>query len=553
MSLSALLSLRRRPALAALLVFALALPALAVLKARSAPHYSLSAAQAIRAARADPRVAHVLAHRRYTSVRVSPVDDKEQRVSYLDGPRLVLHAAVGPGPQVTHVAIRTPGSPQSGSLIVNFPPFLIGATLLFLLATLRAPLRDLRNLDALAFASFVIPVQLLNSGLVVASFLFGYAAVGYLAVRFMAIGLRGPPSAPGSSLYWHLTRAWPRAQRVRVLKLVVAAMAVAATLVTITSTGPSDVAFAALAGATDLLHGVAPYGHIPAFIFHGDTYPLLTYAIYVPVAAFMPVTDLFSDPQGALLLTSAATLLVAGGLYRVAFRVAAGKRPTGAVQDREPPQVTGQRAALAWLAFPPVLLTASSGSNDVILALCVLAALGSLAHGRRSALMLAVAAWVKVVPVLALPIWLARLPRRAAVEAVAAILALSAALLTSLMAFGGTHSIGAMLHALAFQFERGSLSSLWIGMGLEWLQPAAEAALVAAVAWATLAVRRDHELSDDLPRLAAILTGLLLIAEFAASYWTWAYLPWAVVPALLVMVPARGRTRSSGRAHSVAH
>jgi hypothetical protein len=113
------------------------------------------------------------------------------------------------------------------------------------------------------------------------------------------------------------------------------------------------------------------------------------------------------------------------------------------------------------------------------------------------------------------------------------------------------HSIETMLHALAFQFERGSLSSLWIGLRLEALQPAAEAALLGAVAWATLAVRRDPGLRDDLCRLAAILAGLLLIAEFAASYWTWAYLPWAVLPALLVMVPASGRTRSPAGGHSM--
>ena len=67
---------------------------------------------------------------------------------------------------------------------------------------------------------------------------------------------------------------------------------------TVTSTGPSDVAFAALAGATDLVHGVVPYGHIPGFILHGDTYPLLTYAVYVPAAAVMPVTDLFEMKVG---------------------------------------------------------------------------------------------------------------------------------------------------------------------------------------------------------------------------------------------------------------
>ena len=37
---------------------------------------------------------------------------------------------------------------------------------------------------------------------------------------------------------------------------------------------------------------------IPGFIFHGDTYPLGTYVLYLPGAILMPVTDAFSDPTG---------------------------------------------------------------------------------------------------------------------------------------------------------------------------------------------------------------------------------------------------------------
>jgi cell division protein FtsW (lipid II flippase) len=107
-----------------------------------------------------------------------------------------------------------------------------------------------------------------------------------------------------------------------------------------------------------------------------------------------------------------------------------------------------------------------------------------------------------------------------------------------MVVLGGVGSVGAMARALTFQFDRGSLSSLWIGWGLGSLQPVAQAALLAVVVGATLAVRRDDRLRDDLPRLAAILAGVLLLTQFAANYWTWAYLPWAIAPALLVLVPA---------------
>lgn len=529
------MSLLRRPLGAAVIAFLLALPAFAVLKAHSATHYPVSREAAIRIARADKQVAPVLRHREFTTVRVSPIDRDQQRVSFFDGQRLVLHAAVSDARRVTHVAVRAPGVQQSGSLIANYHSVLIVMTLLFVLATATVPLLSLRNLDVLAFASFTVPVWLMNDGFVYLTVLAAYPPAVYLTVRCLAFGLRGGRPEPRRSLFWHVTSRLAAGPRQRIAGALVAGMAVMVALVTVTSTGPSDVAFAALAGATDLVHGVVPYGHIPDFILHGDTYPLLTYAVYIPAAAVMPVRDFFDDPQGALVIAAVAALLGAAMLYRLASR-SARDAPDG---SDEPARVTGLRTALAWLAFPPVLLTASSGSNDVILAVFILAALLATAHRTRSAVLIGVAAWVKVIPLLALPVWLARMNRLGVARTVAGLAALSAILTGWIVALGGFSAIATMVHALGFQFERGSLSSLWVGFGLEWLQPAAEAALVAAVVAATLAVRRDRELRDDLSRLAGLLAGLILLSQVVANYWTWAYLPWAAAPALLVLVRRR--------------
>lgn len=545
------ITLLRRPAIAGLLAFALTLPAVAVLKGHSTPHYTVSKTAAVQIARADPQVARELARRGYTRVRVSPIDKREQRVTFFRGQRLVLHAAVSPERRVTHVAMFTPDTPQSGSLIANHPAMLALLGLLFVLATATVPLLSLRNLDVLAFAGFTASIVLINDGLIEASMLAAYPLLAYLTARCLGLGLSGSHRAPRRSLYWHLTRRWSESERRRVPKVALAGLGLLVTVVTVTSTGPSDVAFAALAGATDLIHGVAPYGHIPDFILHGDTYPLMTYVLYLPAAAVMPVTDLFSDPQGALIVTALATLAAAWGLSRIAARIAReGARSAGdgaRSADDEPPAVTGRRAALAWLAFAPVLLTASSGSNDVVLAAFLVATLASLGNRRRSAVLLGVAAWVKVVPVLALPIWLARMGRRGAIEASAALALFSAILLGWLVALGGVSTVSTMVHALAFQFDRGSLSSLWTGFGLDGLQPAAQAALVAAIAASVLAVRRDAALRDDPRRLAALLAGVILLAQFAANFWTWAYLPWALAPALVALVPLApsGATRAS--------
>jgi len=410
------------------------------------------------------------------------------------------------------------------------------------LATATVPLLSLRNVDVLAFVSFTLPPWLINEGLIEASVVAAYVPLAYLAARFLWIGLRGSTHAPRASLYWWLMRGRGEAERRRLLQFTLAGLAVVTTVLTVSSTGANDVAFASLAGATDLIHGTVPYGHIPSFIVHGDTYPLLNYVIYMPAAAVMPVTDFFSDPQGALIVTSVAMLLAAAGLYRLgarAARTAAESAGPEHSQEQEPPRVAGLRAAIAWLAFPPVLLAASSGTNDVVLAACLVAVLASIAHPRRSVLLLGVAAWVKVIPVLALPIWLARMRGRAALESIAGLAVLSSALLGWMVLLGGPSSIAAMAHALSYQFDRGSLSSLWIGWGLGPLQPVAQAALVSAVVAATMAVRSDSSLRDDLPRLAALLAGTLLLAQVAANYWTWAYLPWAIAPALLLLVPAQ--------------
>ena len=73
------------------------------------------------------------------------------------------------------------------------------------------------------------------------------------------------------------------------MRLGVAAAAVALVLLSIPGGLVSDVAFASMAGATDLLHGTLPYGHLPqSELVHGDTYPLLAYLAYVPAAVLGP-------------------------------------------------------------------------------------------------------------------------------------------------------------------------------------------------------------------------------------------------------------------------
>jgi hypothetical protein len=515
---------------AAAAALVLALPVLALMHARSEPRNVISDGAATRIAAQDPAVKKLLGDSGYTSSRVTALDGKQLRVSFSRGPRLVALALVGPN---GHVSRSAPGTmSQVGNEIAYVPLALILLSLVFAVSIATVPLLSLRNLDVLAFTAFGGVAWLIGRGYVDASMLIAYPLLGYLIARLLWVGLNGPGRQPAESLYWRLTRSWTLGERRRMLGLVVGGLAVFVAALTYTSLGVSDVGFAALAGATNLTHGTVPYEHIPDFIVHGDTYPPLTYAAYVPAAVLFPVTDVFSDPQGALVVTTLATLITTAAVYGLVRR-AAGPENT---PDREPSEIAGLRAAVAWLAFPPVLLAASSGSNDLILALCLIAALICLSRRATSTLLLGVAAWVKLTPVFALPIWLARMRGRELGTALAGLAALTAVILGGLVAIGGLGSVSSMADAIAFQFNRRSLFSLWTGLDLGALQPVAQALLIAAVAGATVAVRRDASLRDNPLRLAALLSGVMLLSQLAANYWTWAYLPWAIVPALPALV-----------------
>jgi hypothetical protein len=90
-----------------------------------------------------------------------------------------------------------------------------------------------------------------------------------------------------------------------------------------------------------------------------------------------------------------------------------------------------------------------------------------------------------------------------------------------------------MLHAIAYQADRRTLHSPWTLLGIEWLQPLGQAAVLALVAAATVRVRRDAALAKDPLRLAALAGAVLLGLQLTGNYWAYLYLAW-VVPCIVV-------------------
>ena len=106
-------------------------------------------------------------------------------------------------------------------------------------------------------------------------------------------------------------------------------------MVGVSSPNAVDVIYAVMEGATRLIHGVLPYGHMPGDVIHGDTYPVLSYALYAPLAALAPVRSTWDSVDlalaasvvaGALAAAWALFITVAGGRWRAAPRSAASSR-----------------------------------------------------------------------------------------------------------------------------------------------------------------------------------------------------------------------------------
>jgi cytochrome b561 len=470
--------------------------------ARAEPHPSYPKQQAVAAAQQNRDVHAALAQLGWDHAEVMPLDGEHWRVSFFDGPRNVVDAAVDNRGQVVATELRPKGAHPPGSATLWSPWLLVGFTALFILAVSSAPLRSQRNLDALVIgAGFTASAFLHDDRLIAAHIYTGTATLAYIAVRCAMVGFgTGPlprPSLPPLDRY---------------VPAITAATLIAALMIVITSTGISDVAFAGLAGGTLLNHGVSPYGHIPAEVVHGDTYPLLTYVLYMPVAAISPVRDSFDSLDGALWLNAVALTATATIFWR-----------------------WGARMALAWLAFPPVLLAASGGGNDVPAALFTVAALAAFGRERLSSGLLTIAGWVKIAPAVALLPLLARLRGAQLLQCLAVIAALLAAGVAVMLAVGGTSSIDDATSALRFQFERGSWYSLWRELGAPAVQVALQGLTVATAVVITIYSARNRDMT--LRRFAG-LTGLLLaLIQLSANYWTYAYLPWLVPFILVALFP----------------
>lgn len=486
---------------------------------------------ALHAVLSDPGLRRMLTADRWQRVGLTPADSHYEELGFYRGSRMVASVTVGRTARGLFLDATDLAREHYayGSNIANDPLVLGGLGLLFVVMTTVWPLWRLRNLDALVVAATALSIVLLNRWALRQMVLVSYPAMIYLALRCACQAL-APPGArlPATPIYDQLTRSWPEAQRVRVLRIVAVALGLIVVLVGATSLHVLDVGYAVMEGGTGLVHGVLPYGHIPD-ILHGDTYPIASYLLYAPFAAVWPVHSAWDNADVTLFVAVAAALLIAWGVGR---KIGGPARSTG-----------GLRAAIAILAFPPLLVTVSTGTTDVVLA-ALLAATLLLWHRPSWAMgALSVAAWFKAAPALLAPLLLARLRGRALTRAAVVLAGVSALMIGVLVALGGPRGVGEMLSAMAFQFTRASPHTLWGVFGSVPFQQLAEAATLALVAGVAVRLRHDSSLAQDTTRLAALIAAVLLGLQISASYWNYMYLVWTapfIVLGLFARPAARG-------------
>jgi hypothetical protein len=543
--------LRARPALLVALLVLLA--SWAALSATRTSPRTLERSVAVRDVLADARAGRALAHgERWTRIEVGAVDDTTTRVTFYDGRRIVAQAAVRPNGSVERFADVRDAEVPYGVPLTYRPLLLAVAALAFLLATAVVPLRRLRNVDVAALLAFVVPVVLLQQRFAEASTLAAIPPLLWLTGRCAWRAL-GPLrlAAPARPLLDVLTAAWTEGQRLRMLRLAVGVAAACTVMLTVSAQSTVDVGQAVMEGATLLVHGTLPYGNMPGDVFHGDVYPLPGYAVYMPLALAMPVCDAWDVANGALIVAALSAIAGACLLARLGRESATRDRDGATAGPDLAARAAGLRAALALLTLPPLLISTSTGTSDVLLGALLLAALVVARRPLASAGIVLAAGWFKIVPFALLPIWLARLRGRRLLAALALIAGSAALTLAALVALGGSGAPHAMLHAVAYQLERRTLHAPLTLLHLGWLQPLAEAAVLALIAGATVRVRRDAELANDPMRLAALAGAVLLGIQLTGNYWTFLYLAWVVPCAIVGLLadapaPARVPVRAPG-------
>jgi len=441
------------------------------------------------------------------------------------------------GPQVAWKMARG-GRGSFGGRTLN-DPWLWGALCaIFLvgLGDLRRPF-SLRNLDLLVLLSFSVSLWFFNEGRIFWSVPLAYPPLLYLLGRMAWAGWRG--RLRGAAPVWPV---WVLAATTVFLVGFRVGLNLEAPRSVI------DVGYAGVIGAERIVHGRAPYGHMPvqedrkacgpadaegetreriqdngrceSSNPRGDTYGPVSYLAYVPGYLAFGWSGKWDGLPAAHATSLVFDLLALAGLALVGLRFGGAR--------------LGATLAFGWAAYPFTQYASNSNTNDAIMPALLIWGFWLVTRpGARGALA-ALAGWTKFGALLVAPLWLGypdglRSPGKRRFLAGFA-LASAAAFAILLLEPNPVHAARVFWdRTLSFQANRDSPFSIWdwrqyhaAGLpDLRFLQQVLEGLLLAAALLLAVVPRRRSPL-----QLAALTAALLIGFELVLTHWFYLYLPW---------------------------
>jgi Glycosyltransferase family 87 len=441
------------------------------------------------------------------------------------------------GPQVAWQLAR--GQPQAYGRKANAAYILWPLCALFLAGLIdwRRPF-SLRTLDLVVVLSFVGSLVEFNRGDVFWSTPLIYPPMVYLTARMVWIGARRTPRA------FHIGDR----HLLVLIGLVFALMGFRLGLNNQDS-NVIDVGYAGVAGASTLMDGVLPYGHMPKTtskpchgryfngdpvgyiqsngrcespIASGDTYGPTVYVAYVPAVEAMGWSGLWDRLPAAHVAASAFDILAVVGLFVAGWRLASRR--------------LGVALAFAWAANPFTLYSLNMNSNDALVGALVAWTLAVLSFPAARGVLLAAAGLTKFAPLAMVPLFASLRNRFATLVG----FAVAALLLLSMLALDRDGVELFWRHTISYQLGRVTPMSVWtLGAyhpGWYDLRPVQHVVQFAG-ALGVLALAVFPRRRKDAAAVAAFAGAVVIFAQIVASYWFYPYICWwlpAVMIALLV-------------------
>jgi hypothetical protein len=447
------------------------------------------------------------------------------QVSYYDGKKEVGQVLIDDrsaavletwtGPQVAWSMAR--GYPGAFGRRVNAWYVWIPLCVLFVAPFVdpRRPFR-LLHLDLLVLVSFSVSLAFFNHGNIDASVPLAVPPMLYLLVRMLLAAFRPRPPDPARGPKLLVPASW----------LVVAIVFLVGFRVglNIANGNVIDVGYSGVIGADKLMDGEPLYGDYPKDNQHGDTYgPVNAYA-YAPAEQALPWSGRWDDLPAAHASSIAFDLLTLLGLWLVGRRI---RGPT-----------LGVALAYAWVTWPFTIYASSSGSNDSLVALTVVAVFLVISRPVARGAAAAVAGLTKFAPLALAPLLATydhansrrTLRPRVVLAFALGFLVMGAILMLPVLLRGDLRLF--YDRTLGYQSSRGSPFSLW---GLWDLPQAAQSTWKAGAAGLALFVALFPK-RRDVRVLAALAAAVMIAFELSITHWFYLYLVWFFPLVLIVLL-----------------